>query len=108
MSDDWSHWVRIEIAKSKKGPFNYLGIYQIQVVTASGDPIPICRLGGVDPFGLLYMGRSGDHFPRTVQNRVKEFAQLQHSGGEHTLEHIGSWNDFRSSPGTVWKSGHSR
>jgi len=78
---DWSDWVSIEIAKSRKGPFNCLGIYQIRAVTSSGKPIPVSRLVGVDPIGILYIGRSGFSSGRSIANRIGEFVRQQHSGG---------------------------
>lgn len=78
----WSELVNIEDAKKKKGPFNNrLGIYQICVVTSSGQPIPICRLAGVDKLGVLYIGRSGYNANRSIANRIREFSQQKHSGG---------------------------
>lgn len=78
---DWSDWVSIEVAKSRKGPFNCLGIYQIRAVTSSGKPIPVCRLVGVDPLGTVYIGRSGFASGRSIANRIGEFVRQQHSGG---------------------------
>ncbi len=78
---DWSSWISIEKAKVKKGRYNCLGIYQIRVVTPYSKPIPVCRLVGVDPLGILYIGRSGFSAGRSVANRIGEFVRQQHSGG---------------------------
>jgi len=79
---NWSDWVPIEIAKSKTGPFNYLGIYQIGAVMPTGKPIPIHRLVGVDRSGVLYIGRSGHALRRSIANRIGEFDDgKRHSGG---------------------------
>ena len=51
----WSNWIDIELVKSQRGPVNDFGIYQIRAVTALGDPIPISRLVGSDPLGILYI-----------------------------------------------------
>jgi hypothetical protein len=80
----WSDWIDIELAKSQRGPFNDFGIYQIRAVTSLGEPISISRLVGVDPLGILYLGRSGYRHKkseRTIANRIREFLQRQHSGG---------------------------
>lgn len=80
----WSKWVDIENAKSKKGPFNDFGVYELRAVNQSNSPIPINRLIGTDPLGILYIGRSGyggKNSARTIANRIREFVQRQHSGG---------------------------
>lgn len=80
----WSDWVEIELAKSSSGPFDNFGIYQIRAVAPSNEPIPICRLVGIDSLGILYVGRSGYRYQRskrTIANRIREFVRQQHSGG---------------------------
>lgn len=79
--NDWSEWVDIKTAKSRKGPFNRLGVYQIRAVAVSGEPISIHRLAGVDASGVLYIGRSGYNTNRSIANRIGEFVRQQHSGG---------------------------
>jgi hypothetical protein len=79
---NWTDWVTIETAKSKKGPFNHLGIYQIRAVTPTGEPIPINRFVGIDLLGILYIGRSGYTSNRSIANRIGEFVRQQHSGGD--------------------------
>lgn len=81
---DWSSWQDIESAKSKGGNLNDFGIYEIRVVNRNKEAIPICRFVGRDSQGLIYIGRSGYRWQktgRTIANRIKEFAQQQHSGG---------------------------
>ncbi len=81
----WSEWSPIEAAASKRGPFPYFGIYQIRAVKASGEPIPIPRIAGTDASGTLYFGRSGfgaQGTDRFVSNRIREFKNHQHSGGQ--------------------------
>ena len=81
---NWTDWVEIESAKSRRGPLNDFGIYQIRVVEPSGGPISIGRLAGVDSLGILYVGRSGcrhQQTDRTIANRIREFLQRAHSGG---------------------------
>ena len=77
----WTKWINVDIAKTRNGPFDALGIYQIRAVNRSGKAIPISRLAGVDPVGLLYVGRSGYKYPRTIANRIREFLSQHHSGG---------------------------
>ena len=79
----WSAWETIENGKLPKGSFNHLGIYQIRAVTSDGGPIPIHRLVGVDPLGVLYIGRSGYNPDRSIANRIGEFIRgKNHSGGK--------------------------
>jgi hypothetical protein len=80
----WSKWVDIESAKSKTGSFNDFGVYEVRAVNQSNSPIPINRFIGIDPLGILYIGRSGyggKNSARTIANRIREFLQRQHSGG---------------------------
>jgi hypothetical protein len=80
----WSRWLDAELAKLRTGRFNDFGIYQIRIVTPSGKPIQICRIGGIDQTGIIYIGRSGYRLGktnRTVANRIQEFIKEQHSGG---------------------------
>jgi len=80
-TSNWSESVDIKEAKSKKGPFNHLGIYQILAANAKGKPISIHRLAGVDASGVLYVGRSGFNSNRSSAVRIGEFVRKQHSGG---------------------------
>ena len=71
------------VASEKR--FKGFGVYVIRAVTNEGKPISIKRLGGVDPDGILYIGRSGfeSRSPsRTIGNRLGEFLRGQHSGGK--------------------------
>lgn len=67
----WSDWIDIELAKSRQGPLNDFGVYQIRAVTLSGEPIPISRIVGVDSSGILYVGRSGYRHQRSVLLRIE-------------------------------------
>jgi hypothetical protein len=82
---EWSGWVGITEAASRKGPFAHFGVYQIRLVDSTGVPIPIPRLIKVDPSGTMYIGRSGfgrQGTARFVCNRIREFVSRQHSGGQ--------------------------
>ena len=46
------------------------GVYRIRAFTDEGDPLPICRLGGVDPLGILHIGKSGN-----LGSRIRSFRQ---------------------------------
>jgi len=91
----WSDWTPVETAKSKKGPFNHLGIYQIRAVTSGGEPIPIHRLVEVDPLGILYIGRSGLDLDRSIANRIGEFiAGKKHSGSKTYAKAKRVWDKY--------------
>ena len=80
----WSDWMDVDLAGKQNGSLDDFGVYQIRAVNKSGNPIPIGRLAGVDPLGILYVGRSGfrrQKTNRTVANRVREFVRQAHSGG---------------------------
>ena len=82
--NEWTPWHEIDKAKSPTGPLDDFGIYQIRIVNVSGAPIPISRFCRIDADGLIYIGRSGfrrQQNHRTIANRIREFTQLQHSGG---------------------------
>jgi hypothetical protein len=102
--DRWSDWIDIELAKSQHGLLSDFGVYQIRVVTPSGEPISISRMVGVDSLGILYVGRSGyrhQRSKRTVANRIREFLRQQHSGGvtyaraKDTLQRASQFSDHR-------------
>jgi len=80
----WTSWIDINLAKSKKGPYEDFGIYQIRAVNKELKTIPIERINGLDREGVLYIGRSGfknQRTNRTIANRINEFIKKQHSGG---------------------------
>ncbi len=61
------------------------GVYQIRIVDGDNKPIPIPRIGGTDPDGIIYIGRSGyksHKADRSLAKRISEFERGPHSGGE--------------------------
>lgn len=83
--DNWTEWFDRETATDLRGPLNFFGIYQVQIVGSSGKPLRISRLCGVDSEGTIYYGRSGLQHKsshRTIANRINEFFKGQHSGGK--------------------------
>lgn len=44
---------------------NTLGVYKILVLNKNAKPKPLCRVGGIDQGGVLYIGRS-DHLRRRL------------------------------------------
>jgi hypothetical protein len=75
----------MKTAQLRRGPLGgAYGVYQIRAATAAETPIPIPRVRGVDPQGILYVGRSGfwsRSRSRTIANRIHEFLVKRHSGG---------------------------
>jgi hypothetical protein len=83
MPGRWTDW------KPLDGGYPHLkdsyGIYEISIVGQAGFPIPVSRIGGKDPDGILYIGRSGfstARSPRDLSKRLQEFLSGAHSGGE--------------------------
>lgn len=79
----WSTWIGIDEAAKKAGGFEDYGIYQVRIVDLTGEARPIHRLVGVDPSGLIYIGRSGFRSTgngRTVANRTREWLAIWHPG----------------------------
>jgi hypothetical protein len=80
----WTGWLDIDEARERNGRLSRFGLYQIRAVSSSGEPIAIHRLKGIDPEGILYVGRSGFRARspnRTLANRIGEFMKQHHSGG---------------------------
>ncbi len=46
------------------------GVYRIRACTKHGEPLPIGRLGGVDPLGILHIGKSNN-----LGTRIRMFRQ---------------------------------
>ena len=46
------------------------GVYRIRAFTEYGDPLPIGRFAGVDPLGILHIGKSGN-----LGRRIRSFRQ---------------------------------
>lgn len=102
---EWSSdWVAIEETMHNPAIFQQFGIYQIRIVTPTNAPIPIPRIGGIDPIGILYIGRSGyakKSNRRTIAKRLSEFIQQRHSGGityaraKSVLQHMQQFSGHR-------------
>lgn len=102
--NNWTDWIDIDLAKSKRGPLNDFGVYEIRAIDSKGVPIAISRLVGVDDLGVLYIGRSGyrhQKTERTIANRIREFLRQTHSGGvtyeraRQTLSQSQKFSDHR-------------
>jgi len=77
---EWQHW--FEIIETAIWPYTLYGIYRVRVTSAEGVPIPIPRIGGTDPVGILNIGRSGYRTSKTNRSlgqRLREFWQGNHS-----------------------------
>lgn len=76
-------WTKIEPFIRKNEDFKVFGVYRIRIAAPSGKAIPICRIGGVDREGIVYIGRSGliRKRGRTIAIRLSEFPTQNHSGG---------------------------
>ena len=58
------------------------GIYRIRAFTEGGEPLPIPRVVGVDPLGVLHIGKSNDLGRRLrLFRRAVEGAQASHHAG---------------------------
>jgi hypothetical protein len=84
MTSKWGGWHDIDGPGSSQ--LSRFGIYQIRMVSATGNPIPIRRIAGIDKEGVIYIGGSGygkqsAKKPRTMEKRIEEFEKGPHSGG---------------------------
>jgi hypothetical protein len=64
-----------------------LGVYRIRAFTEYGEPLPICRLGGVDRLGILHIGKSvklGDRIQ--MFRRAAEGLKAAHHAGREFYE----------------------
>src|SRR5262245_22278438 len=76
----WTKW--FELHDAADWPDGY-GIYRVRMTDRAGKPYGIARLCGVDPEGLLYVGRSGFSTAKTLRTlgvRLQEF----HNFGPHS------------------------
>ena len=83
MASKWNRWYPLEDYFLDVA--DHFGIYQIRLVDGQNAPICIPRIGGADLDGIIYIGRSGFSYAkslRTVNQRLKEFLYRAHSGGE--------------------------
>jgi hypothetical protein len=81
---DWQEW--FELCAETVWPSSY-GIYRIRMTTQDGTPILIARLGGVDPDGVLDIGRSGlrtAKSDRSLGRRLWEFWQGRNHSAAYT------------------------
>ena len=65
------------------------GIYRMHLADSDGRLIPICRLAGSDPEGVLYIGRSGKSTaktPRHLSVRIGEFVRWGPHSGANTYQ----------------------
>jgi hypothetical protein len=76
-------WTKIDPFIRKNANFKAFGVYCIRIAAPSGKAIPLCRIGGVDGKGIIYIGRSGliPKRRRTIAIRLSEFLTQNHSGG---------------------------
>ena len=72
----WRKWQAIDSIYSNIGLLGQKGIYQIRVVDKENKPIPIPRLAGIDPEGIVYTGKSV-----RLRPRIEDFLGGRHSGG---------------------------
>jgi hypothetical protein len=73
----WSGW-RSFLTDLDDDDRRYPGVYQIRFIDFEGLPIPIPRIGGVDPRGIGYIGSSVN----SALGRVRNFDMNQSSGGQ--------------------------
>lgn len=61
---------------------NKSSVYRIRAFKEQGKPLHIHRLGGVDPLGILHIGKS-----KNIKSRINFFRQS--SEGKHNSHHAG-------------------
>lgn len=63
------------------------GVYRIRGFTEHGQPLPICRLGAVDPLGILHIGKSNDLGKRIrIFRQAAEGLKASHHAGREFFE----------------------
>ena len=74
----WRKWQPIEDIYLNIGLLDQRGLYQIRMVDRENKPIPIPipRLAGIDPEGIVYIGKS-----IRLRPRIEDFFGGRHSGG---------------------------
>lgn len=72
----WRKWQPIEDVYHNVGLLAQKGLYQIRMINPENRTIPIPRLCGVDPEGIVYIGKS-----IRLRPRIESFLKGRHSGG---------------------------
>jgi hypothetical protein len=78
---EWQEW--FELVETTAWPYELYGIYRVRITNPEGIPIPISRIGGIDPDGIMNIGRSGFRTSKTNRSlgqRLREFWYGNHSG----------------------------
>ncbi len=85
MTEAWNNYKGHDIYRARDFEEGKFGIYQIRMVDKDNSPIPVPRIGGTDPDGIIYIGRSGyetHKTDRSLAQRISEFGSGPSSGGE--------------------------
>ena len=72
----WGKWHEIETIYHDIDILDKKGLYEIRMVDEENNPLPVPRLGGMDPKGIIYIGKSVRLHPR-----IEDFLGGRHSGG---------------------------
>ena len=72
----WGKWHEIETIYHDIDILGKKGLYEIRMVDEENNPIPIPRLGSMDPKGIIYIGKS-----TRLRPRIEDFLAGRHSGG---------------------------
>ena len=72
----WGKWQAIEGIYHNMDLLDKKGLYQIRMVDMGNKPLPIPRIGGIDPDGIIYIGKT-----KRLRRRIEAFLGGRHSGG---------------------------
>ncbi|MBI2171949.1 MAG: hypothetical protein HYU30_08040 [Chloroflexi bacterium] len=94
---EWTEWQDLEEDLYEDDATRNRGVYQVRIVNARGEPIPVPRLGGVDKEAIYYIGKSG----RSCRYELKRFLSSLREGGEvwdgvsDELERVQGFSGYR-------------
>jgi hypothetical protein len=84
---EWTSWYKIEESSGRNSKLDRCGVYQIRIVNAAREPIPIGRICCIDPDGIVYIGRSA---PKKIASRMGRFNRCKKHSGSKTYHRVKS------------------